>query len=402
MRKLLNLLRSRPLFTRVLLALTVSGLGTAFTAVAVYQKLTELDWGPAGFGLAFAAGLLPGMLTSVWSGRHSARWPIGKILIAGQAAGLCALILPLWGSISGQMYWLLAAEVMASAVGGILVPVFKGLERASFAEDEFPTVASLDTFLLTANFVFGQGLGSLLVSSLSLRQFLSIDALSYVIALILLWPLSRQLGAVSHEDQNDTAPMSWRFLKPEQKRALMVLIWLPLVTVPLMVTLPARGAEFGSSFRILNLVAITPALFLICGRTTGQILGPPLAVVLNMPKLAQQRWSLSLALFVYILSYALAFHVSSLYTAVALCLLAHIASNVVYAVGSYQMMTAFSAQEIGWAAAFTYRTATFAMGVIALSAGLVAANWGWASVISFSIVMWIMGSFLRRTNVAHA
>jgi hypothetical protein len=83
-------------------------------------------------------------------------------------------------------------------------------------------------------------------------------------------------------------------------------------------------------------------------------------------------------------------------------LLAHIASNVVYAVGSYQMMMAFSAQEIGWAAAFTYRTATFAMGVIALSASLVAANWGWASVISFSIVMWIMGSFLRRTNVAHA
>lgn len=403
MRKLFKLLKSKPLFTRVLLALFVSGLGTAFTSVAVYQQLAAANWGPLGFALAFAAGILPGMLTSTISGRHYARWPVGKFLIYGQFIGLVALVFPLIGSWSHQVVWLIVAEVIASAVGGLLFPLFKGLERSSFSEDEFQLLASLDTFMLTANFIFGQGLAALLISFLSIQQFLLLDAASYMIAIGLLIPVVRALGTPLRQEAPEAPArtVKWIDLSPPQKSAILLFIWLPLVTAPLIVVLPARGAEFGLSANFIGL-AITPALLLICGRTIGQILGPLLAMTIDMSRLSQRTWSLSLSLLVFITAYAVAFVTPSLLAAVALCMLAHIASNVVYAVCNFQLMKAFEAEQIGWAAGLIYRVSTFAMGVIGIGAGALAGHFGWSSVVAVSTLTWLVGGIFWRTNVLRA
>ena len=399
MRKLLNLLRGKPRFTRVLLALFVSGLGTAFTSVAVYQQLSTLRWGPFGFGVAFAAGILPGLFTSSLSGRRAARWPVGKLLLLGQIIGLTCLIFPFLASFGNQIGWLLVAEVVTSAVTGLILPVFKSLERASFADAELPTLASLDTFLLSANFIFGQGLGSLLISSMSLRTFLIIDAISYAVALILLWPTAQSLGLIVESGSTLTVP---RVLNFEQRVALTLMIWLPLVTVPVMVVLPSRGAEFGITTPLTAWFAMTPALLLICGRTLGQILGPLLAVHLNMDRVRARPWSMPFALFLYIAAYSVALTVPSLFAAVAFCLMAHVASNVVYAIGGYQVMKAFSSAEIGWASGLLYRSATLVMGIVSLVAGLIAERLGLNAVIVVSLVSWFGGSLLWRSYVARA
>ncbi|NCN40838.1 MFS transporter [bacterium] len=402
MKNLIKLLLEKPLFLRALLALFVSGIGTAFTSVAVYQTLSTMNWGASGFGLAFAAGLLPGMLTSTISGKHSYKWPVGKMLVAGQIIGLMALLFPIFGTGEYQIWWLLLSEVLASAVSGLLIPIFKSLERSSFEEDQFPSLASIDTFIITANFILGQGVGALLVSHLSLTLYLLFDVASYLIALILLWPLARKLKSLSAEEEpgsDHRLPSFWA-LKPDQKKVLFLMNWLPLVTVPLMVTLPARGLEFGASSKVVGFLTMTPALFLICGRTAGQILGPMVALKMNMERISQKSWSLSLALFLYIFGYTLAFLVPSLHLAVLCCMFAHLASNVVYSVGNFQLMKSFSASEIGWAAGFLYRSASLIMGVVALLAGLVAAKWGWISIIAFSLVAWLFGVLFWRKNVA--
>lgn len=166
-----------------------------------------------------------------------------------------------------------------------------------------------------------------------------------------------------------------------------------------MVVLPARGADFGVS---ASWFAIAPTLLLVCRRTLGQILGPFVAIYLNMDRICRWSWSMSVSLLIYVFAYILALHVPSLVAAVSLCVFAHIASNVVFAIGNYQVMKAFKPHEIGWAAGFLYRTSTLAIGIVGLGAGAIAERFGINSVIVASVLCWIVGSFLWRSQDARA
>jgi hypothetical protein len=386
-KKLYKLIAGKPLFSRVLIALFISGLGTSFTSVAVYGELSRRGFGPFGFALAFAAGLLPGLFTSLWMGPRAFRLPIGRILVGSQLVGLIALLMPLLGSVTGQIGWLLMAEVAASAIGGLLIPVYKTLERESFQESELGSLATLDTFLLTANFIFGQGLGALLAPHLSLPRFLLVDASSYLLSLVLLWPLLKVPVRREVWTRSEKAELT-----RDQKGALWLLPWLAFVCAPLMVLFPVRGSEFGQIVRIFGLFEISPTLFLICARTVGQLLGPVLAAWLGLSALSRKPGGLSLAIAAYILLYVAAYRISSLYLAAMFCVLAHVASNAVYSIGNFELLRAFPAERVGWASGFVHRAVTLAVALSGLLGGVAAQAYGWNLALGLSSVLWLLGS----------
>lgn len=389
----LQFLKQRPLYFRVLIALFVSGIGTALTSVAVYQELTRTQAGSIGFSLAFAAGLIPGFLTSLISGRLAHRWSVGKVLILGQLAGLIALSIPLFGYHAGRIGWLFVAEATASAISGILLPLYKGLERQSFNDEAFEALASLDTFLLTTNFILGQGVGALLASHLSLAQFLWLDATTYIVALVLLFPIARHLPSLATSDEVSPSP-NLAALTLKQKKALMILPWLALICAPPMILLPARAVQWGPSVEVIAAFTMAPVLLIICSRTLGQILGPLAAAHLKMARLSATRWALPLTLFIYLVFYAVAYNVQSLPLVLISVLCAHVASNVVYAVGNYQMLHAFSPTETVGASARTYRWMTAITGASGLAAGALADRFGFGPVLAFSVLSLIVGSFV--------
>jgi MFS family permease len=384
-------LSSKPFFLRVMAAIFVSGVGTSLTAVAVYQELSRRNVGPAGFAIAYAAGLLPGLLTSMLPASHARKWHLGKVMIVAEIVGLLSLVFPFLGVEKAHIGWLLVSEAMASAVGGFLVPLFKSLERASFAEEEFPQLASLDTFLFTANFVLAQGIGALIASQLPLRAFLALDALTYVVALLLIVPVAARAPALGIDDDSRRIRVH---LQVHQKRALFILPWLALVCAPPMILLPARGAEWGLSFRIIGALSIAPVLLLMCARSLGQILGPVVALKLDMRRLSDAAWALPSALLAYLILYLGAYRSSSLVVVAALVVLAHTASNVVYTVGTFQMLKAFNPEETVWASGWIYRLMTLITGVSGLLMGAVADRFGSGLVLAGSAVVFAVGTVL--------
>ena len=388
--KLLKLIFSKPLFAKVFLAFFISGIGTAFTSVAVYESLTKQDYGPFGFALAFSAGVLPGILTSWWAGRKYLSWSFGKLMVCAQVFGLVMLVFPLVSTLTNSVGWLLMAEVTASAVGGLLLPVYKTIEKSSFSEEELPQLAVLDTFLLTANFICGQGLGSLLTSMMSLRAFLFVDALSYVLAIGILIPLVKELSELKPKSEESPKSFSYKALSSQQKKGIWLLPWLALTCAPLMVLLPSRSGDFSK----VNLggVMMTPALFLICSRTIGQLIGPWLASQLNIERLNGKHWSLSAALLIYVVLYSGAYLSSSIFAAAAFCVLAHVCSNVVYSVGNYRLMKVFDSTQVGWAFGYVYRISTLVISLSGLLSGIIAEQMGLAVTLFLSVLVWGMGA----------
>lgn len=388
----IHILKNKPVFLRVVLAFFISGIGTAFTSVAIYQEFAAQNIGAIGFAIVFVAGLLPGFITSSFAANRYKAWPVFTVLIAGQLLGLIALAIPLIGSYTHNVFCLLVAEIVASAIGGVLLPIYKTIERSSFADNELNAVAPLDTFLFTANFIFGQGLGSLLASQLSLRQFLFIDFISYAIAAGLFFSLKAKLDKISQNQSDNKKSYAYRDLSSTQKKSLWLLPWLSFVCAPLMVLLPARGIEFSQPLTLLSSIKLTPVLFIICSRTLGQLAGPFLASHWDLAKLSSTKWSLPLSLLLYIGFYSLALNTGSLLLVGVFCCLAHVASNVVYCVGNYQLLANFNSEQAGWAATIVYRAMTIVTVLSSLVGGLLVQKYGWSLALLVSVVSWLVGS----------
>jgi DHA3 family macrolide efflux protein-like MFS transporter len=386
---LIRIIKTKPAYARVLLALTVSGIGAAFTSVAVYTELARRGFGPTSFGFAFAAATLPGCFTSWIAGRQGHKWDSRKILVIGQVLGLVSLAFPLIGDQTNSFPLLIMAEFCASAIGGFLLPILKRIERESFDENDFEKVAALDTYLLTANFICGQGIGSLLCSKMSFSGFLAVDAVSYVFALVLIAGLpAQEIVESEEEDSRDTFNFS-----AEQKRALYILPWLASVCAPAMILLPAH-AEKWADVQLTKEWLIAPVLVILIARTLGQIVGPFVAMKINLERIGKNPSALTLALSLYVGLYFLAFHAPSLLMAAALVTSAHIASNVVYTFGNLRLMQSFSSREIGFASSFVFRSSTVVLGTSGILIGRVDELIGPIAIFIVSAFFLVTGAML--------
>lgn len=373
-----GLIKKKPAFFLVSLATLMSGIGTAFTSIVVYAELERSSAPAFMFAVAFAAGLLPGLLSSHFSGKWATNKSAVYLLVFAQIAGALMLCVPLAGLMYGQVEILLVAEGIASAVGGFLVPILQVLTRRFFENDELSVISIYESYIFTANFLLGTALGAAIYSIVGSFWFLVVDIFTYLIATALIVASYKIAGTYfvgKSESDRAEEGFRWSQLNPTQKRVFLIMPLLALCCAPSMAVLPKHAEQLGGSAWML-----TPVLLVLISRSSGQVFGPLVAGRLDFEKLISSRLAIPVCVFGFLILYAAAFHSSSLLLIGASVFMAHVLSNIVYILSFYGIPRYFDESIIGPVTARNYQLSVLSISLSALAGGWIATHYGGQSL----------------------
>jgi len=229
------------------------------------------------------------------------------------------------------------------------------------------------------------------------QTLLLVDALSFITAAWLLGFASRRMVIKPDIQPSTSLPsLRWAGLSSMQKRSLLLLPSLAAVGAPAMALLPALAQQM----RPEDTTGL--ALPLLFSRSLGQLCGPLLLNGQKMPEYTRRNYLLLGCLALFLLAYMMMPALSA-YTSVALAaiFIAHLASNVVFALGTYGVLHQFDEQEVSGASAKAWRwqtiSATCTTSVTVLLTGkLGAIHTLWC--VSFCSLILVGGILFRYRN----
>lgn len=381
---LLRALRSHRWLRLLGCAFILSSLGNGLTQVVVFGQLLRWNASPATLTLAYILAMLPGFLGSLWGESLCRKSSPLKILILAEVLGLLALALPLYGLVSHNIPALLAVQSAEALFSGMTYPALSLMFKLGLRSDELPAATAMETLMFASQVLLGTGVGVLLFEVLSPLSLLTMDALSFAVSAGLLM-FSSAAFQTPHQ-QNGSKPvaekLSWRNLSPLQRRSILLLPALAAVGSPAMALLPALAQELRPE------AATSLALPLLFARSLGQLCGP---LMLSADKLRRYSGSngrllLCLALFLggyFLLPHLAGFPASGL----AVIFGAHLASNIVFALGTFSVLRYFSGDQVATASAMAWRGQVLVAAIATGLAGLLAQNLGAATALySVSLV----------------
>ncbi|MGC6388940.1 MFS transporter [Ewingella sp. S1.OA.A_B6] len=376
-------------------AFILSSLGNGLTQVVVFGQLLRWHASPTTLTLAYMLATLPGFLGSVWGEYLSRKISPLKILILCEVLGMLALICPLYGLLRHSIPALLAVQSAEALFSGISYPALALLLKRGLGDDELPAATAMETLIFASQVLLGTGLGVVLFDVFSPLTLLAIDAMSFCASAVLLacsmgvfYAVKPQVATLSP----DNPRLRWRNCSPLQRRSLLLLPALAAVGSPAMALLPAVAQQM----RPEETTAL--ALPLLFARSLGQLCGP---LLMNADKLqrygaSNTRLLLCLALFLggYFLLPLLGVNPV---TGLGLIFGAHLASNVVFALGTFGVLRHFSAEQVATASAMAWRgqvliaaLAVGCAGILAESIGATRALYGVSliSLVCVAILLW--------------
>ncbi|HGH3372325.1 TPA: MFS transporter [Kluyvera cryocrescens] len=384
-------------------AYILSSLGNGLTQIIIFGQLLHWQASPATLTIVYMLSMLPSFIGSLWGEVLCRTVSPLRILICTEILGLLALIFPLYGLLHHNVPALLAVQCWEALFTGMSYPALTLLFKRGLRHEELPAATAMETIIFASQVIFGTGLGVLLFDRVSILNLLAIDALSFAASVAMLLA-SGAVFQVTRLQPEKAPPISqkllWRCLSPVQKRSILLLPALAAVGAPAMALLPALAQE------IRPKDSAELALPLILARSLGQLCGP---LILNADKLQRystNNWLLMICLGGYIGSYCL-LPLSTGFTFVGLALIfsAHMASNIVFALGSFGVLKNFAETQVAKASAITWRgqvlTAAASTGitsVIAQKFGAITALYT-ISILSLTVVgalLWFNGP--RKTS----
>lgn len=379
MRNIYEIIRRRPEFGLLTLAMFLSNLGSGLTQVALYSQLNEVKAGSEAFAVAFALAIIPGLFVGQIAAKLSGRFNWAKVLIGAQVLGGLGVVPALFGARTHSVPLFLTAEFAAALTAGLAYPIQQSLIKRLFSSDELGVVLKIDTLSFATTVLVGLGVGSLLIGVFGGTVYVAVDIGTYAAAAAVIGVALklRPASFVPHAAPpsttiaGSTATAPHAGLSPAQRRALSILPILALVGTPAMSLLPYAAMRFGADFAVGS-ATIAPSVAFIFAKSLGQMLGPMLVPQKLLAPLTRSSKGLSAALSVFAAAYCFALTTSSPTLGLALVMLAHIASNVVFMVGLFAMQSAFSACEMAARSAFQYRLQLAIMTGASLAAGFLA------------------------------
>ena len=183
---------------------------------------------------------------------------------------------------------------------------------------------------------------------------LGIDALTFAGSLLMLRLTGSALPSLAPEQAAETerpVAMRWQALGAQQKRSLLLLPALAAVGSPAMALLPALAQQIEPND------AAGLALPLLFARSMGQLCGPLLLKRESLPRYAGQNRLLLTCLGLFLLAYGTIPLLSGM-QALGAVFVAHLASNVVFAVGTFSLLSSFQADLISSASGRVWRWQT--------------------------------------------
>lgn len=355
-------------------AFVLSSLGNGLTQVLVFGLLLDWKASPSTLTLAYMLATLPGFLGSLVGEKLCQSISPARLLILTETLGLAALSLPLLGLLHHSITALLLVQSVEALLGGMSWPSLTLLFKRGLSAQELPAATAMETVIFASQVLLGTGMGVLLFGTIDPRVLLGIDALSFLAAITLLVLTSfcyRTHHDKSREDVEVSAGLSWSSLSRRQKRSLLILPVLAAVGSPAMALMPALVQQIQPD----NSTAL--ALPLLFARSLGQLCGPLLLDSKKLPGYASRNRVLLMCLGTFLGAYGLVPLVAGQLAAISgLIFVAHLASNVLFAVGTFSLLDGFSTTQVPTASARAWRWQTVTATVVTAIAALLAARWG--------------------------
>ena len=216
-------------------AFIFSSLGNGLTQVVVFGLLLAWSAPPALLTLAFLFATVPGFFGSMLGERLCSRYSPISLLILTEGLGLLALLFPLLGVGYHSVVALLAVQSTEALLSGMSWPALTLLFKRGLSETELPAATCLENVIFASQVLLGTGLGVVLFQKMPVLALLTIDAISFLGSLVMLWLAERLFSPAPHaapEEKGVSTKLRWQTLTVRQKRSLLILPALAAVGSP--------------------------------------------------------------------------------------------------------------------------------------------------------------------------
>ncbi len=184
----------------------VTYLGSMITYVAIPFQVAELTGSFVAVGLIGLAELVPLILFGLYGGALADRVDRRVMVIATEvASGLLVLILMLNAALPEPQVWVLYVIAMLLAVtDGLQRPSLEAMIPRVVAHDQLAAASALNSLRWQLGSIVGPAIGGLLLSAGGAVAAYGVDALTFLLSVVLLWRL-RSIRAARDEAQDSPA-----------------------------------------------------------------------------------------------------------------------------------------------------------------------------------------------------
>jgi hypothetical protein len=355
-------------------AFIFTSLGNGVTQVVVFGLLLAWSAPPALLTLAFLFATLPGFIGSLISEKLCVRYSPIPLLILTEGLGLLALLFPLLGVHYHSIPALLAVQSTEALLSGMSWPALTLLFKRGLREAELPAATCLENVVFAAQVLLGTGLGMVLFQKIAILALLAIDATSFLGSLFMLWLAGRVYLAPTlavPAEEKAPATLRWQMLTIRQKRSLLILPALAAVGSPAMALLPAMAQQIHPQD------AASLALPLLFARSMGQLCGPLLLKRDSLTRFAARTPRILLCLGIFLAAYGMLPLLSGwMACALGMIFVAHLASNVLFAAGTFAVLSSFQTTHMASASSKAWRWQTLSASLFTGIAAMAAAGFG--------------------------
>lgn len=355
-------------------AFIFTSLGNGVTQVVVFGLLLAWSAPPALLTLAFLFATLPGFIGSLISEKLCVRYSPIPLLILTEGLGLLALLFPLLGVHYHSIPALLAVQSTEALLNGMSWPALTLLFKRGLREAELPAATCFENVIFAAQVLLGTGLGMVLFQKLAILALLAIDAISFLGSLFMLWLAGRVFLAPTlavPTEEKAPAALRWQVLTIRQKRSLLILPALAAVGSPAMALLPAMAQQIHPQD------AASLALPLLFARSMGQLCGPLLLKRDSLTRFAARTPRILLCLGIFLAAYGMLPLLSGwMACALGMIFVAHLASNVLFAAGTFAVLSSFQTTHMASASSKAWRWQTLSASLFTGIAAMAAAGFG--------------------------
>ncbi|MFP2204501.1 MFS transporter [Enterobacter ludwigii] len=355
-------------------AFIFTSLGNGVTQVVVFGLLLAWSAPPALLTLAFLFATLPGFIGSLISEKLCVRYSPIPLLILTEGLGLLALLFPLLGVHYHSIPALLAVQSTEALLNGMSWPALTLLFKRGLREAELPAATCLENVIFAAQVLLGTGLGMVLFQKIAILALLAIDATSFLGSLFMLWLTGRVFLAPTlavPTEEKAPAALRWQMLTIRQKRSLLILPALAAVGSPAMALLPAMAQQIHPQD------AASLALPLLFARSMGQLCGPLLLKRDSLTRFAARTPRILLCLGIFLAAYGMLPLLSGwMACALGMIFVAHLASNVLFAAGTFAVLSSFQTTHMASASSKAWRWQTLSASLFTGIAAMAAAGFG--------------------------
>lgn len=195
-----------PKFYQFFTARTISNFGNGISPVALAFGVLGIDGANAGsLSLVQGARTLPILLLLIVGGTIADKYGRAKVMGLADMWLSVLILIAAWSFITGNpSVWLLViVGLLAGLLNGIWYPAFAGLTPIIVPEEKLQSANAAIGFGSNIAFMLGTASGGLVVLYWGVGWALAVDAITFLIAGALVYPLSKlpQKGQVEHGEK---------------------------------------------------------------------------------------------------------------------------------------------------------------------------------------------------------